>query len=379
MKKRNYILIVAAVIFLAGLSVGTVIMPDSEFSANENRYLTQKPELNMDDILSGRFETQAEEYLSDQIAGRELWVKIKSMTEKSLGIADINGVYLCSDGRVVERHTEKDFSWGQYNRNIDETLRLEEACEAAGTYFHVMLVPTAAEIYEDVLPENALRFDEDRAFGIAERVFGEKLIDTREALVSARSEGDVFFRTDHHWTGRGAYAAYVRFAEAAQISGKETAMSYENLEKTVLTEDFKGTLYSKVLLENLGSDTIETLSSAADAGYKLFIEDREADSIFFMDKLEEKDKYAVFFGGNYAKTDLMLYGEGEKLLIVKDSFANSFVPYLLDDFSKITMVDTRFYRQNIAELAEDYDRVLVLYSVKNFADERLVLIESLLK
>ena len=69
----------------------------------------------------------------------------------------------------------------------------------------------------------------------------------------------------------------------------------------------------------------------------------------------------------------------EKLLIIKDSFANSMVPFLLDDFSEITMVDTRFYRGDISRLAEDYDRVLLVYSVNNFAKEKMVLTGSLLK
>ena len=67
------------------------------------------------------------------------------------------------------------------------------------------------------------------------------------------------------------------------------------------------------------------------------------------------------------------------LLILKDSFANSFVPYLLDDYSKITMIDSRYYRGNVTELAEDYDEVLILYGIDNFAGEKLHLSKSLIK
>ena len=69
--------------------------------------------------------------------------------------------------------------------------------------------------------------------------------------------------------------------------------------------------------------------------------------------------------------------ESEKLLIVKDSFANSMVPFLLNDFPEITMVDTRFYRGDIPRIAEEYDRVLFVYSVNNLSEEKIVLTGSL--
>ena len=102
-------------------------------------------------------------------------------------------------------------------------------------------------------------------------------------------------------------------------------------------------------------------------------------SLFFRDFLEKKDKYAVYFGGNYAKVDIsMEISRGsENLLIIKDSFANSFVPYLLDDFGYITMVDTRFYREDISQLAKSYDRVLVLYGMANMGQQRMVLLSGL--
>jgi hypothetical protein len=126
------------------------------------------------------------------------------------------------------------------------------------------------------------------------------------------------------------------------------------------------------------------------------------DSIYFMDKLEQKDKYEVFFGGNYDRVDIIsddylknkssdgsdtsadklpgTYGGKEKLLIVKDSYANSFVPFILDAFDVITMIDTRYFRDSVKDLIldEGYDEVLVLYSINNFAAEKLNLTEKAL-
>ena len=87
-----------------------------------------------------------------------------------------------------------------------------------------------------------------------------------------------------------------------------------------------------------------------------------------MAALEKKDKYELFLGGNYAKAVLRTGVEnGKHLLLVKDSFANSLVPFLCGDYETITMVDLRYCREKIQPLADEADDVLVLYEITNFA------------
>lgn len=383
MKKRSLILISAAAVFLVLLSIGTLLMPDVDFSPDENRYLTAKPEFSIRKLLDGSFEKQSEEYLSDQIAGRRKWVEVKSMTEAALGISDINGIYLCTGGRAVERVTEENFDWENFRNNLSRVSEFEEICGRNGIKVQTMLVPTAAYVYADSLPDYALTFDEDSAFNQAGEMLGEGLVDIRNSLIAEKAKGNIFFMTDHHWTGLGARTGAGEFLKAA---GKpEQAKNILNSEMEILSRDFKGTLYSRVLLKTLGTDIIETSADARKAALRVEIEGKEYDSLYFDEYLKKKDKYAIYFGGNYAQVNIEtgVQENGQqndgKLLIVKDSFANSMVPFLLDDFSEITLVDTRFYRGDISQLAEDYDRVLIVYSVNNFAKEKIVLTGSLLK
>ena len=153
-------------------------------------------------------------------------------------------------------------------------------------------------------------------------------------------------------------------------------MAYEDEKPVVLSDSFYGTLYSKVLLDTLRPDTVETPAAALAGECRVTFTGKTYDSLYFKEYLEKKDKYAVYFGGNYDKVDIETCrdtkcGVKDKILIIKDSFANSFVPYLMDDYDKITMVDTRYYRGNIEELAADYDSVLLLYGIDNFAGEKL--------
>lgn len=383
MKKRSLILISAAVVFLLTLSVGTLLTPDVEFSPDENRYLTAKPELTLKKLLDGSYEKQSEEYLSDQIIGRKKWIEAKSITEVALGINDINGIYLCTGGRAVEKVTEEDFDWKNFKKNLDETAKLTEVCRDKGIEVQTMLVPTAAYIYADRLPDHALTFDEGEAFRQAGELLGDNLIDIRNSLLAEKPHNSVYFATDHHWTGRGARIGTAEFLTAA--GKKERAKQVSESETEVLSRDFRGTLYSKVLLKTLETDIIETSADARKADLSVEIEGKRYDSLYFDEYLNQKDKYAVYFGGNYAQVNIETGASDdgqqndEKLLIIKDSFANSMVPFLLDGFSEITLVDTRFYRGDISQLAEDYDRVLLVYSVNNFAKEKIVLTGSLLK
>ena len=157
------------------------------------------------------------------------------------------------------------------------------------------------------------------------------------------------------------------------------AAPYAELAPTVLSDDFYGTLYSKVLLTTLTKDSVETPGAALTAKYRVSLNGKTYDSLYFNEYLNKKDKYAVYFGGNYDKVDIEVEGAAGSLLILKDSFANSFVPYLLGHYSKITMIDSRYYRGSVEELARDYDEVLVLYGIDNFADEKLTLANALLK
>ena len=187
MKKRSWILIITSVLFLAFLCVGTLVTPEVGFSENENRYLQAAPKLTIDHVLNGRFETQAEDYLNDQIIGRSLWVRTMAMTEAALGVGDINGVYLAADGRVVKRVTEADFDWDRY-RKESQTRSAELAAKPrgkrrqtlrnAGTDSRLCVSATTCRAH-------ATRFDEDRAFADAADALGDRLIDLRAAMQAA--------------------------------------------------------------------------------------------------------------------------------------------------------------------------------------------------
>ena len=96
--------------------------------------------------------------------------------------------------------------------------------------------------------------------------------------------------------------------------------------------------------------------------------DGEDGTLYDLSALERKDKYELFLGGNYGQCVITTGTEnGKHLLLVKDSFANSFVPFLTGDYETITMLDLRYFRGSVQELAAEADDILVLTEITNLA------------
>ena len=361
MKKRELPPLIAIAVILLGLSLATLLLPDREFSPNENRYLQQAPRLTVDRILSGKFTEEAEKYESDQVALRDMWMGAASVLQRAGGQQDINGVYLGKDGYYFARLTEEDFDQRQYEKNLKAVTAFFDSHSDLDC--RILLAPTPAEILPELLPANAPMYDAAvRHAQLAETVGKEQIIDVHQALSQCQ---EPYYRTDHHWTTEGAYTAYTVWCQA---TGRQIR---PNMFSVDATNEFRGTLYSKVLLPDSAYDTIYLPQNAEIRS--MDCDGTVTDSLYDRSKLEEKDKYAVFMGGNWAKVTIETGTEnGQHLLLVKDSFANCFVPFLTTYFETITMVDLRYFNESLDELASEQGitDVLVLYELSNFAADR---------
>ena len=148
--------------------------------------------------------------------------------------------------------------------------------------------------------------------------------------------------------------------------------------ETVVTEKFRGSLYSKILDYDSAFDTIKLYEkSSGNASFVVTLEGEKADGFYHYDKLEEKDKYLFFFGGNYgevviSKQDYERVEEERNLLLIKDSFANCFAPLVAEDYDNVHMIDMRYFRGDMQEYMEanNITDVLVLYNVSNFISDK---------
>ena len=354
MKKRIGLApLIAIAVILLGLSVGSFFLtPDRAFSENENRYLQLTPKLSWDTVMSGDFMEDMEEYTSDQIVFRDLWTATRSLLQRAEGKEDISGTYLGAEGRYFAKVTEDSFNRAGLEKNAGY---IREFFAASGKSCRAMIVPSPAGVLRDMLPENAPYYDEAGAFERLDAALGGSLLDVRETLADVE---DPYYHTDHHWTTMGAQAAYRRWAEVTGHTVREDAL-------VCATEEFRGTLYSKVLLPDSVYDSVYY---APEITAESVVCDGKDGTLYDRDALTRKDKYELFLGGNYGQCVITTGTEnGKHLLLVKDSFANAFVPFLLGDYETVTMIDLRYFRGSMAELAAESDDILVLTEITNLA------------
>ena len=343
---------------LVGLALASLLTPEREFSPNENRYLQLKPELSWATLMDGSFTQKAEDYVSDQIALRDTWMETASLVQRAALRLEINDTWLGRSGRYFAKVTPDTFDTDQYHKNLEQVRTFFDSNPDKDC--RVMMVPTPAYMLRDDLPANAPLFDADTCFGTLLNEFGKQAIDLRPALIPHAA--DMYYRTDHHWTSEGALTAYGAWCSATGHTDQGWALE-------TASTTFRGTLYSKVLLPDSPYDRV---SIASDAVIRSMDCDGEvSDSLYSLAALEEKDHYKIFMGGNYAKVVIDTGANTDKsLLVVKDSFANSFLPFLVKDYDTITVLDLRFYREGVQPLADEADDILVLYELTNFAADK---------
>lgn len=357
-KRRELAPLAAIFGILVALALASLLTPEREFSPNENRYLQLTPELSWATLMDGTFTKKAEDYVSDQIALRDTWMETASLVQRAALRQEINDTWLGRSGRYFAKVTPDTFDTAQYEKNLEQVRTFFDSNPDKDC--RIMMVPTPAYMLRDDLPANAPLFDAASCFDTLLGEFGPEAIDLRTAL-TANAE-DMYYRTDHHWTSEGALTAYGAWCAA-------TGHERQDWQLETASTCFWGTLYSKVLLPDSPYDRV---TIASDAAIRSMDCDGEvSDSLYSMAALEEKDHYKIFMGGNYAKVVIDTGANtGKSLLVVKDSFANSFLPFLVRDYDTITVLDLRFYREGVQPLADQADDVLVLYELTNFAADK---------
>lgn len=357
-----------ALIFLAFIGaffILNLVLPDRQFSEQENRYLQMRPEFSFKSLFSGDYTSKFETYTTDQFTFRDEWITLKAASELALGKQENNDVHLCENGTLIEGFKRPENSVLDSNMSALNTL---VGNTDAKVYF--ALIPDKSDLYSSLLPKNVPNDSEKEVIDYCYGQSNATNVDMYSAL-SAHKDEYIFYRTDHHWTSLGAYYGLSALAESM---GLPCPALDSYTDRHVVSEEFYGTTWSSSGFSWVDPDTMETFVNAPE-GLKVTsypqgspVEGKLYDFSF----LEKKDKYSMFMGGN-CPMHVIETGNEDKpsLLILRDSYMDSLIPFLLDDFSEIHVLDLRYYRASLKAYIEqnDFDNVLVCYSVSNFCSD----------
>ncbi len=390
--------VAAIAIFLSFLLVFPLlsfVRGDRAFSENENRALAQTPEMTVQRVLNGSFEQDFEAYVQDQIMGRDTMMAWKTAGDRLIGRKDNGNVYF---GKKDMLFPIEEIDWKQLSRNIDAASALQQHFEREyGIALTALIAPTAAEVERENLPEHAPVPDQKEAIRLIRERFSGTFCDTQEILSLHRREY-IYYRSDHHWTTLGAYYAYRHYQE--EILSEKGILDLRQIRTpeedgfrvTVQGTDFLGTSYSKAPGRTSSKDEIFTIEKdAASENWTDRVTMRifdaalqcidERSSLYDEEYLGKKDQYAYFLSGNHPVLVIDKNEESEQgrcLLVIRDSFANCFIPFLVSDFDRIVAVDPRYYRKSLDPLIQEYHvtDALLLYNIMNFSSDKNLLFVS---
>lgn len=354
-------------LFIGGMLIINVFTPNKTFSEAENRKLEQLPAFSFSNLIEKKFTTNYEKYISDQFAFRDFWVTMKSSAERIIGKKENNGVYVGKDGSLIQKFNppkEQDVQ-----TKVTAINDFDQATPSVNKY--IMLVPTAISILEKNLPNYVSHNGELTYMNKVKNSLNKKIkfVDTYATLSSKKDEY-IYYKTDHHWTTKGAFYAYQELSKQMDlIPQKEEAFNVKKI-----TNEFYGSLYSKGGFRSICPDSIELYVPKNNQEYTVEYvgENKQTTSFYEMGNVDQKDKYTVFFGGNHPLMKITTNNSnGRKLLVVKDSYANSILPFLAPHFSEIYVVDLRYYKEDMKKLAKDHNihDMLILYNANTFFED----------
>ena len=352
----------------------SIVLPDRGFSEKENRVLSSLPHLNGSQIASGGFEKQFETYENDQFPLRDMWITLKATTDRLMGKVEENGVYLGKNGYLMEGFNAPPQT--QYDATVNAMTAFAQKHSDLKQY--ALIAPNSVNILKSKLPAFAPADDQNPWIDNLKDSLtsaGVTFIDIRDTFTDHKTE-DLYYHTDHHWTTLGAYYAYL---QAAAVMGIDT--SSDSYDKAPVSQTFKGTLSAKSGFRSGETDELDVFLPNGDNTLSSVVnyvdEQKKSASFYDTSKLNTRDKYALFFGGNHAQIKISTPTESNNtLLVLKDSYANSFVPFLAQHYRKIIMIDPRYYYGDLEQLlqVENVQEVLYLYNANTFfADTSLEL------
>lgn len=372
----NVIFLALCAIIIFGFGSAIFILPQQQVSEEENRSLATFPNFSLEELADGSFTSDIADFYADQFPLRNNFVAFKAICELSLLKQENNDVIIGSNGYLIPRLEYSESALAKFNTNLDA---LSELQRSAPFDLNIYIAPRSVDVNTSHLP---VTFDPSRSAAVWDILDSKNInyTDGRQTLRDLSSDGQyVWYKTDHHWTTLGAYHAYRDISALLSY----TPSSPATFSKEKVSESFLGTAYSSSGIRWASPDTMEYFRFDGDDSFKTEIYSSSMkplssfDGFYDRSYLDTKDKYASFLSSNNAVTKV--YDDSSDkpcLLIVKDSFANSVVPFLAQHYDLI-ILDMREYQSTISDFVSknDIDDILILCGIDTLTsyDFRLIL------
>ncbi|MDK2585311.1 DHHW family protein [Romboutsia sedimentorum] len=288
---------------------------------------------------------------------------VKTSTDLLIGKKDINNVYLGADGYLLKNFAPSD------DKTINNTIKSlnDFSNKHKDTKTYICVMPTSASILKNKLPKFAPSKDQEKYLKNLSSSLNKniKYIDTYKALNDAKNKY-IYYKTDNHLTTLGAYTSFFKISEKMQLDSN----AYYDIKK--VSNDFNGSLSLESGLRFNQRDDIDIYipeGNKSSVVVDYLDNKKKTTSLYNTQNLNAENKYDVFLDGNHPIVEINTTTNTQRqLLLVKDSYANVFVPFLTDNYSKIVVIDPMYYKGDLSKLIDNgkFSDILFLYNANTF-------------
>lgn len=338
-------------------------------SYHENRKLAVFPEITFSGIADGSYFSQLGEFFTDQFAGRSKWTAAKASLDAEIGDSIVNGVYVKGD-RLFDV-SEKKYP---ENAEADEINKFVDSYEGA-VYFAA--VPSSSGVYSEILPDY---MDKGREKSQIDDLY--EILDPRIKKIDAynilkmQNDNYIYYRSDSKWTGYGAYCVYRTVIQKLGFQPTE----YDKYTIEHVSGDFLGNLYNKSQYKKIKADMLDiyTYPDGAEVLSCTGINEDGTETdreIYDREFIDSNDMYRLYLGNDIPLINIKTSLKNDrKLLVIKNDYADCFIPFLIQHFSEISIVSPECLKNEMSSLInqKEYSQTLFLFGIDDFPDSDIL-------
>lgn len=370
MKKKVDILFLAAVFSLMlYVPLASLLGEQETVSYYEQRTLAAFPAFTWEGVLDGTYFSAIETYAADHIHGRDDLMKADTLMNMAIGRPKVNDLMVGGDS-LLNAHGytrwSMDYVAGEAEKAAEGYAALQDYVADNGGYFCYLGLPLQgtyfAADYPDYMDDRLWQTETIReTFGEKMAAQGVPFLDMHAYYATLNYPREYYFDSDHHFTLRGAYAAYEVLMTRLQKEGLvESYLTEEDFTWETLPNPFLGSSNRKLYGLWETKDKVEVAYPKEAIPYTRRDGERETDYIYALPADDTTTvTYSVYMGGDMGKTVIETNrAELPNVLLYGDSFTNGIEPFLWTNFNETRALDLRYYsektlREYVAEYRPD--------------------------
>lgn len=364
-KLSSRITAIAVLTYMAYFLILTVFSGKAERSSDENRELSKLPAVSLSSVLDGSVSADMGTYIADHFPYRSKWIKVNTAIRSEIGEGIVNGVYISDDMLLDAKASERE-------KASESAAAVNAFAERYSGALYVAAIPTSSGVYRERLPEYLDSYRESQQItdfyeGLSS---GIKRIDAFNIL-KMLNENYIFYRNDTKWTSYGAYCVYRTVIQKLGF----LPTTYDKYTVRHVTSDFRGNLYNRSLYSGTDPDILDFYhypSGVEVVSCKGYYNDGTSvdKKIYDERQLDSDYMYSAYLGEDVPLLRIRTNVNNERrLLVIKDSYADCFIPFLIQHYSEIDVVSPEQLDGFIGDYIDlsDYEQALILFGIENLS------------